>query len=108
VEAHLRTVHSVIDDALLAKKLRDLDLEQSAHMVSMKEKFPDRQAEPRRVGMLDGPEYLSIRGEARHDNDKADFRLSVLTSIWRIQIERFDAAMIPVTEQAVAFIDLPV
>jgi hypothetical protein len=59
---------------VLAKQLREQDLEHSAHLVSMKEKFPDRQAEPRRVGLLDGPEYLSIRGEARHDNDKADFR----------------------------------
>jgi hypothetical protein len=85
VEAHLRTVHSVIDEALLAKQMKDLDLQQSAHMVSMKEKFPDRQAEPRRVGLLDGPEYLSIRGGARHDNDKADFRLSDVTSIMRMQ-----------------------
>lgn len=74
MEANLRTVHSVIDEAVLAKKLREVDLEQSAHLVSMKEKFPDRQAEPRRVGLLDGPQYLSIRGVPRHDNDKADFR----------------------------------
>jgi len=42
VEANLRTVHWVIDEAVLAKKLRETDLEQSAYLVSMKEKFPDR------------------------------------------------------------------
>lgn len=78
VDTSLKAMQSVITDALLAKKMRDLDLEEAAQIRRMREKFPDGQAEPRqrRLGLLDGPAQLSIKGVPRHNNDKANFRSS--------------------------------